>query len=42
VQELNMRDHRAKENICRWLLDNNEVDKNFLTVLYGLNHYLCA
>lgn len=30
VQELNIRDHRARENFCRWLLHNNEADENFL------------
>jgi len=41
VQELNVRDHHARENICCWLL--NEVDENFLAVLYGpTSHYLCC
>lgn len=30
MQELNVRDHRARENFCRWLLRNNEADENFL------------
>jgi len=30
VQELNVRDHRARENFCHWLLNNNEADENFL------------
>ncbi|XP_011859711.1 PREDICTED: F-box only protein 39-like [Vollenhovia emeryi] len=30
VQELNARDHHARVNFCRWLLQNNEADENFL------------
>ena len=31
VQELHVRDHQARENFCRWLLQNNEADENFLS-----------
>lgn len=30
VQELNVKDHRARENFCRWLLRKNEAEENFL------------
>jgi len=36
MHELSVRDHRAREKFCYWLLQNNEADENFLA---NIMHY---